>query len=152
MGVPTSKRVRSRNDFQKIRSLGKQVFCKSFIRRYTLRLNEQPTNRRLGVIASRRVGNAVKRNRGKRVFRELFRIHEAKLPSNCDIVIILRSGYSNYTFEELESHYIKTCTVISQIDELIKICKKVSMLNSQKKTQLTLRLSFPREKSEAILV
>ena len=114
MGVPTSKRIRSRNDFRKIQSLSRHVFCKSFICKYIFHLNGQPTNQRIGVIASRRVGNAVKRNRGKRIFRELFRIHEAKLPSNCDIIIILRSSYSNYTFEELESHYIKACTVISQ--------------------------------------
>ena len=114
MGVPTSKRVRSRKDFQRIRSFGKHVFCKSFICQYHLRLDSQITSQRLGVIASRRVGNAVKRNRGKRIIRELFRIHEAKLPPSCDIVIILRSSYSNYTFEELESHYIKVCTVISQ--------------------------------------
>ena len=114
MGVPTSKRIRSRNDFQAIRTLGKQVFCKSFICQYYLASNERTAGQRLGVIASRRVGNAVKRNRGKRIIRELFRSHGANLPPNCDIVVILRSNYSSYTFEELESHYINACAIISE--------------------------------------
>lgn len=118
MGVPTSKRLRKRNDFQNIRFLGKNIFCKSFVCQYRLPACDQVKNCRLGVIASRRVGNAVKRNRGKRIIRELFRIHEEKLPAGCDIVIILRSNYDNYAFEELESHYLKACTAVSKNSKL----------------------------------
>jgi ribonuclease P protein component len=111
MGVPTLKRIRKRNDFQEIRSQGEKVFCKSFVCQYRFP-QEQDFACRLGVIASRRVGNAVKRNRGKRIMRELFRMHEAKLPSNCDVVVILRSSYARYTFAELESHFLNTCAII----------------------------------------
>ncbi len=112
MGVPTSKRIRNQKDFQKIRSLGEQVFGKSFICQYHFSSSGEFSERRLGVIASRRVGNAVKRNRGKRIIRELFRMHETRLPQNCDIVIILRSNYSNSTYKELESQYLNTCMAI----------------------------------------
>jgi ribonuclease P protein component len=114
MGVPTSKRLRKQDNFQKVRSLGRSVFYKSFICQYHLFVHDRVVARRLGVIASRRVGNAVKRNRGKRIIRELFRIHEDKLPLNCDIVVILRSAYERYTYKELESHYLSACDVISK--------------------------------------
>jgi len=39
---------------------------------------------RLGVVASKKVGNAVKRNRAKRVIREAFRVAAAKLNSKTD--------------------------------------------------------------------
>lgn len=113
MGVPTPKRIRKGSDFQSVRSQGKNVFFKSFVCQYQLFSQKQPVVHRLGVIASRRVGNAVKRNRGKRIIRELFRRHESRLPSNCDIVVILRSSYAHYSFEVLESHFLNACSVIS---------------------------------------
>ena len=118
MGVPTSKRLRKRSDFKKLRALGKSVFCQSFIFQYHLISQEQTVASRLGVIASRRVGNAVKRNRGKRIIRELFRTHADKLPLNCDIVVILRSAYRRYTYKELESHYLNACAIISKSSKI----------------------------------
>lgn len=112
MGIPTSKRLKSLKDFQKVRALGHQIFCKAFIFQYYLHQIDSLTEKRIGVIASRRVGKAVKRNYGKRIVRELFRIHEANLPLKCDIVIILRSTYSNFTFSELESQYLSACANI----------------------------------------
>ena len=46
---------------------------------------------RLGLVASRRVGNAVERNRAKRRVREWFRKH-SELPLGADLVVILRTS------------------------------------------------------------
>lgn len=54
----------------------------------------------------------MKRNRGKRLMRELFRRHEQQLPKAVDIVIVLRNGYDRFSFEELESRFLKTCKTI----------------------------------------
>lgn len=43
---------------------------------------------RLGLSVSRKVGNAVVRNRWKRIVREAFRLHAADLPSRLDLVIV----------------------------------------------------------------
>lgn len=42
--------------------------------------------------ASRRVGNAVVRNRVKRRIREWFRQNRSELPTNRDLVVIARQG------------------------------------------------------------
>jgi len=47
---------------------------------------------RLGLSISRRVGNAVLRNRWKRIIREVFRRHRAEWPSGLDLVVRPRRG------------------------------------------------------------
>ncbi|MCF8719778.1 ribonuclease P protein component [Nitrospina gracilis] len=43
---------------------------------------------RLGIIASRKIGNAVARNRAKRKIREVFRHHKQAGPAGMDIVVV----------------------------------------------------------------
>ena len=47
---------------------------------------------RLGVVVSRRVGNAVVRNRWKRRMREVFRRHRDRIPTGWDLVVRPRRG------------------------------------------------------------
>ena len=61
------------------------------------------TGRRLGVVASRKVGNAVVRNRAKRLWREIFRLNQHRLPPQCDVLVIVRKGFSQAERAELEA-------------------------------------------------
>ncbi len=47
---------------------------------------------RLGVSVSRKIGNAVERNRFKRLYREAFRLTRAELPANLDLILLPRSA------------------------------------------------------------
>ena len=49
--------------------------------------NQQALSR-LGIVASRRVGNAIRRNRAKRLVRELFR--KNKIALGLDVVVLTR--------------------------------------------------------------
>lgn len=51
--------------------------------------NERAYNR-LGMSVSRKVGNAVVRNRLRRLYREAFRLTRASLPTGLDLVLIPR--------------------------------------------------------------
>lgn len=55
---------------------------------------------RVGLSVSRKVGDAVTRNRIKRVLREQFAAYSQMIPAGCDVVIIARPGSAEY----LEEH------------------------------------------------
>lgn len=112
MAVPAHQRLRTQYDFEQVRSQGTRLNCGLFIVQYTV--EDQLKHSRLGVIASRRVGNAVKRNYGKRVFRNLFRNHQKNLPLGTNLVMVLRSNFDSVPYAELEMRFLKACKNISE--------------------------------------
>jgi ribonuclease P protein component len=58
---------------------------------------------RLGVTVSRKIGNAVQRNRVKRLVREFFRLHRSELQPAHDLLIIARAGAEKLSFRDVES-------------------------------------------------
>ena len=83
-------RLRSRAEFTVVQTGGRRAPG-----RYLTLLGRPNTlgQDRLGIIASKRVGNAVHRNRAKRRVRELFRQNEHGVtrPTGFDFVVIVRS-------------------------------------------------------------
>ena len=114
MGIPTSMRLRRACDFQQVRSQGMRILCGPFIFQCRRLADAGNQSRRFGVVASRRVGGAVKRNYGKRVFREIFRRHASALPSGCDLVVVLRSSFDRYGFDNLEARFLRACGKLSE--------------------------------------
>lgn len=105
-------RLRKPREFQGVRSLGHRIHCGPFI--FQCRVAETAAAPRLGVIASRRVGNAVKRNYGKRIFRELFRKHADELPQGSELVVVLRNHFDQHSFEDLEARLLRACRTIKR--------------------------------------
>lgn len=62
-----------------------------------------PTRSRLGITASRKVGNAVVRNRFKRRVRAWFRETRGEFPEEWDLVVIGRRAGAELPFAELDS-------------------------------------------------
>ena len=56
---------------------------------------------RLGLTVSKRVGNAVVRNRWKRRLREIFRQDKSRFGAGHDVVIIVKKGRSHPPFDQL---------------------------------------------------
>jgi ribonuclease P protein component len=61
---------------------------------------------RLGVVATRRLGKAVRRNRVKRLLREFFRRHKTELPLK-DVIIMAKKGAAALSFQQVEEELAK---------------------------------------------
>ena len=81
---PKVARVRSRLDFARIYENGSRIGDRCLL--MTALRTEEPRTR-LGLSVSKRCGNAVRRNRWKRVIREVFRLARPDLPTGFDLVI-----------------------------------------------------------------
>ncbi len=96
-GFPKSARLRKRSEFLRLSRTGKKSQTSHFV---VLRKSNDKGESRLGLTVSTKVGNAVTRNRIKRLVREFFRRHSGELPSAQDIVIIARKGAGELSLEE----------------------------------------------------
>jgi len=84
---PRAARVRKSADFERNRAEGAATHTRHLV----IVCSPGEGGPRLGLVASRKVGGAVERNRGKRLVRELFRRNRAWFPPG-DVVIILKAG------------------------------------------------------------
>ena len=119
MGIPKEFRIKKSNEFSSIRSLGIRRVTPYFITQLKfVESNEAGANSlpmtRLGVVASRRVGNAVVRNRGKRIIRRLFYKHRTLLPVGSQLVVVLRLGFNKVSFAQLENDFLESCAWYSK--------------------------------------
>jgi ribonuclease P protein component len=84
------RRVRKRREFLRIQETGSRVTLPSAIVLMLARPDDGPA--RLGITVTRKFGNAVARNRAKRLFREIFRRISAGLPNGVDFVVIPKTS------------------------------------------------------------
>jgi ribonuclease P protein component len=68
---------------------------------------------KIGIIASRRFGGAVLRNRAKRRIREVFRRNQNIFPTGISLVALPRAGMSEATFSSLENRFVEAVKKLS---------------------------------------
>lgn len=108
------QRIKKNKEFQQIFKKGKSFANRQFIV-YVLK-NDQPEFR-LGLSVSKKVGNAVTRNRIKRYIRQTFLELKDDLKPNADYVIIARQQAAEMDFHESKKsleHVLKIARALTK--------------------------------------
>jgi ribonuclease P protein component len=105
------ERIRRKSDFASLYRNGSRLRGRYFT--LVFRGNELDHSR-LAVVASRKVGPAVARNRVKRRFRELFRRNKELLREPLDLVVITRPESGAAPWPELRDAYISSLATITR--------------------------------------
>lgn len=95
---PKENRIRRRREFVHLSNSGKKVHTDQFIGIYGA---SETGKKRIGITVSKKVGNAVMRNRIKRVIREYFRLHKQNLKYDLEINIIAKRNVSALSTEKI---------------------------------------------------
>lgn len=103
-GLNSNYRIKKNSEFQNVFKNGSSTANRQFVV-YVLKRNDQPQFR-LGLSVSKRIGNAVTRNRVKRLVRESFHQLSDQIKFPYDFVVIARKPTSDMTFEEVKGSLI----------------------------------------------
>lgn len=95
-----AQRLRSNAEFARVYRLGRRLRGDNFA---LILLPNGVEHSRLGISVQRKTGNAVRRNRIKRLVREVFRQSAALLPAPCDVVCTVRPGFAIDSLADLKT-------------------------------------------------
>ena len=102
-GFPARLRLKQRREFLRVQRGGRKHQLRHFIVFAApcvpaRESSSEPSPTRLGITVTRKVGNAVQRNRIKRLVREVFRQNRERLPSGIDLVFVAKQGAAEADF------------------------------------------------------
>lgn len=102
--LPRRCRIRAKRDFDRIFAQRRSAADKLLI--VYVGENNMP-HARIGLAVSRRVGNAIRRNRIRRCIREAFRLHQADIPTGVDIICVARPTDTTPTMPDYAESLVK---------------------------------------------
>ena len=97
------RRIRKRADFLRVQSEGQRASTPHFT--LLVALGPDSGASRLGIVVTKKIGNAVARNRVKRVCRECFRLWPDFVPGGIDLVVIAREGAPELGMAEVRGEW-----------------------------------------------
>ncbi len=104
-----SKTLKENKDFRRLYYRGKSEASSCLV---TYAIKNRQTSSRIGITSGKKIGNAVKRNRSRRLIRAAFSLLEGRLDGGWDIVFVARS----------KTPYVKMQNVLEEMErQLIKL-------------------------------
>jgi ribonuclease P protein component len=103
-GYRPQERIRKKADFSELYRRGR---CDRGIYFNLIHLPNDLGYSRMAVVASRKVGNAVKRNRIRRRAKELFRRNKGLLISPRDLILISKKEMGDASWPDLSRRYLE---------------------------------------------
>jgi len=91
------ERIRRRAEYERIYRYGRRYNSRHFT--LIVSSNKEGLSR-LGITASKKIGNAFRRNRVKRIIREIFRRNKFLLAPFRDYVFVAKKGADELTYQE----------------------------------------------------
>lgn len=107
--------VKESRDFSKIMKCGKKYWNDAFSVYY---FSNDYNDYRFGISVSKKIGNAVVRNKIKRQMRNIIDKYKNIYPKNKDYIIIVRRNYIKFQFSEINSMYINLMKKILHTKEI----------------------------------
>lgn len=93
-------RLAKRDDFNKVFRFGKSVANQQFVLYHLLKPEHEFF--RLGVSVSKKIGNAIVRNRLRRVMKEIVRLHKDCITLTADFILIARKPIVEMDYQQIE--------------------------------------------------
>lgn len=104
--LPKSARLRRNKSFQAVYRSGKSYANRQLV---LYVLPQHGRERRVGFAAGKRLGDAVVRNRVKRLLREAYRLQQHKLKSGFDLIIVGRQSLVKETLPTVTAALLHLC-------------------------------------------
>ena len=101
-----SESLKKNRDFKTVYSNGKSRANKYLVM-YVMDSGREDT--RIGISASKKVGNSVVRHRFARLVRESFRLNKDILEEGKDIIVVARAAAKDKNFDKIESAFLHLC-------------------------------------------
>lgn len=101
---PRACRIKQGRDFARLKTQGRRQVCGCLILNWLSAGGSGQA--RFGVITSRKIGNAVVRNRARRLLREAWRQHQHGLTVAHELVLVARQSIAGMSFANVERDYL----------------------------------------------
>ena len=99
------QRLKHAWEFERARREGQRLVSGCLILNW--RFSDDQKTSRLGVVTSKKIGNAVVRARARRLLREVFRLHQHDFKEVADMVLIARNSIAAKAYADVERDFLR---------------------------------------------